>query len=178
MYKSNFYRRNLPHWQPPNAEYFFTFRLTGSLPNEVVNQLKKEQKLINNEELNLTESDGLRKIVKKKYKGLLDSGNVGPTWLADSDIAVIVVEALHHRDQNDYDLYAFCIMSNHVHVVFKLLHNTEAQFPVTEIFKRLKFFTALKANEELGRTGLFWHSKSYDRVIRNEKELEKKFDMC
>jgi len=93
--------------------------------------------------------------------------------LADSDIAVIVVEALHHRDQNNYDLYAFCIMSNHVHVVFKFLHNTEAQFPVAEIFKRLKSFTALKANEELGRTGSFWHSKSYDRVIRNEKELEK-----
>jgi putative transposase len=43
MKPKTYYRRNLPHYQPPGATYFVTFRLAGSLPHEVVARLKEEQ---------------------------------------------------------------------------------------------------------------------------------------
>ncbi|HPG47214.1 MAG TPA: hypothetical protein PKW76_16175 [bacterium] len=36
-----YYRRHLPHYQPPEATYFVTFRLAGSLPNQVMPRLKQ-----------------------------------------------------------------------------------------------------------------------------------------
>jgi hypothetical protein len=37
-----FYKRNLPHYQPPFATYFVTFRLANSLPRHIIEELKKE----------------------------------------------------------------------------------------------------------------------------------------
>ena len=37
-----FYRRHLPHFQPPGATLFITFRLAGSIPEEVLIQLREE----------------------------------------------------------------------------------------------------------------------------------------
>ena len=37
-----FYRRNLPHFHPTGAIFFVTFRLAGSLPAEIVEQLRTE----------------------------------------------------------------------------------------------------------------------------------------
>ncbi|PAU94971.1 hypothetical protein CK503_05765 [Aliifodinibius salipaludis] len=45
----NFYRRNLPHWQPPEAQYFITFRLAGSLPKEATQKIKSQRKEIEKE---------------------------------------------------------------------------------------------------------------------------------
>lgn len=180
----NFYRRNLPHWQPQEAEYFITFRLEGSLPKKVVEQLTKKRKLLQNaikrdelkpEEVSKQEQIIQRKIFQK-YEYLLDKEETGPTWLSNETVAKIVTEALHHRNQNQYDLYAYCIMSNHVHTVFKLLKTKEtlnSNRPVTDLLQKLKSYTAVHANKMLGRTGQFWHHESYDHVIRNSDELER-----
>jgi hypothetical protein len=37
-----FYRRNLPHIQPRGAAFLVNFRLTGSLPAEVVKELRDD----------------------------------------------------------------------------------------------------------------------------------------
>ena len=42
-YKS-FYRRNLPHIQPVDADLFVTFRLAGSLPKKVLAQMAEERR--------------------------------------------------------------------------------------------------------------------------------------
>jgi len=39
-----FYRRTLPHIQPPNATFFVTFRLAGSVPKSVLEQWKQEKR--------------------------------------------------------------------------------------------------------------------------------------
>ncbi|HEX6982988.1 MAG TPA: transposase [Balneolaceae bacterium] len=90
-------------------------------------------------------------------------------------VTQVVEEALHYRDSKKYDLYVYCLMPNHVHLVFQHLNNASSSksFPITEIMKGLKRYTALKCNKTLGRKGAFWQSESYDRVIRNQDELEK-----
>lgn len=34
-----YYKRNLPHYQPGNTDYFVTFRLANSLPKKVIDNL-------------------------------------------------------------------------------------------------------------------------------------------
>lgn len=178
----DYYHRNLPHWQPDNAEFFVTFRLAGSLPKAATQKLKLE---FNNQKETLAKTEmsdmlsdlQLRKqrLLFKKYELLLDKADSGPTWLSEYEIAKIVCEAIHYRDQKHYDLYAYCIMPNHVHMTFRQLKRNEdykQNLAVTGMLKNLKWFTALKSNQVLKRSGAFWQEESFDRVIRDQKELE------
>lgn len=105
----------------------------------------------------------------------MDHNETGPTWLRQQEIAEIVKEAIHYRDGNEFDLYAYTIMPNHVHLVFKHLMDSRTSkdtYPVTEILRKLKRYTARECNKLLQRTGSFWQAESFDRVIRNTRELE------
>lgn len=183
-----YYHRHLPHWQPNGAEYFITFRLVGTLPKNTITKLKNLRRRLSGK-IKDERSDKLsdlqikkhRKIFKK-YEQLLDGAETGPVWLSKPAIASIIEESLHYRDQKKYHLYAYCIMPNHVHLVFKLLVLIKKQteenikkidYPVTKILQSLKWYTALKSNEKLKRQGTFWQSESYDHVIRNSDELER-----
>lgn len=167
----SFYRRNLPHWQPEEAQFFITFRLAASLPTQVIEQLKTEQKELENSDLSPTQ---MQRRVFSKYEKHLDGTSIGPTWLENKKIAEIVCESIHYRDKEIYDLYAYCIMPNHVHLVFKLIRKKEQQptRPVTKVLQKLKRYTALECNKILNRKGQFWQYESFDRVIRANNELE------
>jgi putative DNA methylase len=92
----------------------------------------------------------------------------GPQWLLNPQIANIFAEALLHGEtvRRSYDLFAWAVMSNHVHVVMEPL------IPVSEIMRWLKVATANRANKLLGNTGkAFWRREYYDRWIRTTKEL-------
>ena len=171
----SYYRRNLPHWQPSGGEYFITFMLNNSLPAHVIRQIKENRKLLR-QDPDLEGSQLRKKIMRrifKKYEHHLENEHYGNHWLKQSKIARMVGEAIAYRDKSKYDLYAYCIMSNHVHMVFRLLKNgSEDEYPVTKILQSLKRFTAGKGNELLDRSGQFWHHESYDRVIRDQDELE------
>lgn len=185
----SFYKRHLPHWHPRGAKYFVTFRLAGSLPKVAVEKLKASREILNQEIAeNLTKGNGSdklsdlhkrKRLLLKKYEDLLDSPETGPTWLKEEKIANIVREALHHRDKVKYNLFAYCIMPNHVHVVFELFEDlensnkSETEYPLAKLLHSLKSYTALECNKLLSRTGAFWQPESYDRVIRDSEELEK-----
>jgi REP element-mobilizing transposase RayT len=191
-----FYKRHLPHWQPEGAEFFITFRLTGSLPKEVIARIKNERNILLKEAKYKIDSSGIlpgqqresdkmsdlrvtiQQKIFKKYDLLLDNAKSGPTWLQKKSVATVVQEALHFYDNKAYDLYAYCVMPNHVHVVFKHLGVNEEMnelndvYPITKILHSIKSYTALECNKILARTSAFWQSESYDRVIRDQDELE------
>ena len=179
-----YYRRNLPHYQPPNCTYFTTFRLVGSLPCEALNKLRDER------------TEAMRKIAglssrstrREKYlefrwryyvecDALLDAASTGPNWLAEAPIMSIVSDAMHYWDGNLYDLLGFTIMPNHVHLVFGVGEprpgSTGAGFVVTDILGSIKKYSARAAHIELRRDGDFWQHESYDHLIRNGEELER-----
>ncbi len=118
----SFYRRYLPHWQPPGKALFITWSL----------------------------HDG------------------DAHWLRQPEIARIVVDAIHFGAERmrRYDLHAFVVMSNHVHL---LVHpHVEAAV----ILKNLKGITARRSNVVLGRVGkIFWLDESFDHWIRGEVEF-------
>lgn len=172
----NFYKRKLPHWQPEGGEYFITIRLNGSLPRSAIDRLKNFRKQLYD---NYSENEeGLDVYIQRKtfrkYEELLDKGNTGPTWLGQNEIANIVEESIHYRNNKVYDLYAYCIMLNHVHMVFRHLKGErERKNPITNIMRNFKRYTARECNKRLHRSGAFWQSESYDHVIRDSDELEK-----
>ncbi|MGJ5816833.1 transposase [Paludibaculum fermentans] len=100
----------------------------------------------------------------------LDRAECGPLWLSRNDIADFVSEAIRcgERELNQYQLHAWSVMPNHVHLLIT---------PVIELRRlaqSLKGFTARQANLMLGRTGSpFWERESYDHWVRNEEEFQR-----
>ncbi len=81
----------------------------------------------------------------ERYEDLLDNPSLGPTWLKKKQIANLVKESIHHKDKKLYDLYAYCTMSNHVHLVFKHLPAPDdKEYPITNIMWNYKRYTARK----------------------------------
>ena len=75
-------------------------------------------------------------------------------------------------DAKRYELIAYCLMSNHIHVVLRLINDdTMPMFSLQQIMHSLKSFSASKCNELLDRTGAFWEHESYDRLVRDRAEL-------
>ena len=58
-------------------------------------------------------------------------------------------------------------MPNHVHAVIEIVD----AHSLTKIVRSWKSFTARRANEQLGRSGSFWHADYFDRYMRNETHL-------
>lgn len=177
-----FYRRNLPHYQPPGGTFFVTFRLANSLPKSVVISLKNEYAslLKKSENENETKRRNLLKIYFQKFDQFLDTANTGNLWLKEDSIAQTVADKIHDYHSQKYTLICFCIMPNHVHLLVELLSKDKqdkdeaAKFlPLTDVLKLLKGSTAYESNKVLDRRGQFWQHESYDHLVRNNDELER-----
>ncbi len=189
-----FYRRNLPHIQPRPGIFFITFRLAGSLPNHVIEQLKKDRQ----KQLKALAEKGVRpsefkdekyKVEKRnfaKFDEWLDKCTEGPVWLKDARVAQIVADKIHELDKKRYHLICYCIMSNHVHL---LIGQTESHrlaasnrpdqtknYLLTDTLRLLKGSTARLCNLHLGRSGKFWHNESYDHYVRDEEEFARSIE--
>jgi REP element-mobilizing transposase RayT len=90
-------------------------------------------------------------------------------YLRQPAIADIVVRSIQTGVVlGHYDLGAYAIMPNHVHLL--ILPKT----PPDQLMKSLKGSTAREANRALGRTGeTFWQKESYDHWVRDRQELER-----
>jgi REP element-mobilizing transposase RayT len=66
---------------------------------------------------------------------------------------------------------AFCVMSNHVHLVLRLLESENQEIFLSEVLESIKKFSARECNLAIGRTGQLWQKESFDRLVRDRKEL-------
>ena len=126
------YRRNLPHIQPVGACFFVTFRLKDSVPKVKLYELRQAFEANINRLKNGTSSVFLQQEIYNlqkqffgQYDQLLDTIQNGPHFLKQNNIAAIVANQIHRFDDELYNLLAYCIMSNHVH----LLIDTSIQLP-------------------------------------------------
>lgn len=175
---AHFYHRKLPHYQPAEATFFVTFRLAGSIPKDVIRRLRENHQLIKKgilaqKDLTDKEKRELQYAAQKQLfadtDAFLDTNPNEPYWLKEKAVAEIVSEAIHYRDMKQYDLQAYTIMPNHVHMIMTLLPDAPVLFKVMQHLKRN---AAKMSNKVLGRTGLpFWEDESYDHVVRDEKEF-------
>lgn len=179
-YKFSYHRR-LPHIQPEGATFFVTSRLADSLPVEVAEKLHRERDRIDAELAKIADKHeraekaylASRRLFGKWDKAL-DSSDAGIKHLANAQIAKLVVESLHFRDGKVYELIAYCIMPNHIHIVFMPLEESKDKYySLSKIMHSLKRHTAHEANLILGRTGTFWQHENYDHFVRDDAELER-----
>ena len=148
-----FWRRYLPHFTPEGQPVFVTWRLAGSIPVPPAALLK------NDPNPGKAFADFDRK---------LDTSQFGPRWLGDTRVASMFVSALKYGESTRrvYDLAAWVVMPNHVHIVI------QPREPLPEIMRWLKIATASRANRIIGiSNGPFWQREYYDHWIRSEKEL-------
>ncbi len=83
--------------------------------------------------------------------------------------AAIVQASLHFLDGPGYELLAYCLMPNHVHLVVHLPLDNPT--PLARTLQRLKSHTARHLNRLRESTGQVWQRESYDHRIRNAREL-------
>jgi putative transposase len=147
--------RRLPHFYPQDRWLFLTWHLHGSLRSS---QYPPPRKALAGEAFVLMDRE-------------LDKARSGPVFLKEDAIASLVATSLHRGvELGHYELAAFVIMANHVHVL--LLPKIAA----SRLMKSLKGATAREANRVLGRTGRpFWQKESYDHWVRNEVEWRRIF---
>jgi putative transposase len=184
------YQRNLPHFQPLGGTFFVTFRLAGSLPQAVLRKWASENVMSQRQRKRLFRTSGTedrestlemnrRRFIE--FKTLLHRVAAGPTWLADARVAKTVADAIIYRSDTVNTLDAYCVMPNHVHMVFSPLPDPnrisdstmsaeEAERSLSSIMHSLKTYTAHEANRLLTREGQFWERENYDHMVRDEAE--------
>jgi putative transposase len=182
------YKNRLPHIAPIGASFFVTFRLADALPQHLVRQL--EQELDAKEQLLRREfpNDWFRyfRVEKKrmftKYEHQLDRLRYGACHLKDPIAANLVINKLKRFDGQYYDLWAYCIMPNHVHVLldfsrqimecqnFFLLEIPKNYKQLDYVMMRIKGASSFEINRALNRKGTLWAKDSFDHYVRNEAE--------
>jgi len=149
-----FHRRHLPHIHELGQALFVTWRLRESLPPN-----RSFPQTI------MTSGQAFAQMDR-----LLDETRHGNFYLKRSAIADMVVEAIRFNAEvlQHYQLHAFVVMPNHVHLLVSPL------VPLPQLTKSLKGITAKRANLILGLTGTpFWQEECYDHLVRNPDEFRR-----
>jgi RecG-like helicase len=92
----------------------------------------------------------------------------------------IVLNAWRHFHNTRYELFAICIMPDHVHALFQPRPKNEAQtetrfWSLTELMRSLKSFAAREINRAEGKAGAVFGKETFDRYIRSDRDLADKF---
>jgi REP element-mobilizing transposase RayT len=149
-------RGDLPHLFKDGCSYFVTFCLADAVPAHLKRQRKIED---------LGEVDN----VAARYD---PDPSLGERFLADHRAASIVESAVRHFHGERYELSAWCVMPNHVHVVA----TPYAGHELSSILHSWKSYSAHQINKYLNRHGQVWESESFDHLIRNESAFGKLVD--
>jgi REP element-mobilizing transposase RayT len=79
-----------------------------------------------------------------------------------------VVEVLRHFHGCRYELLAYVVMNNHVHVVV----TPGEKRTIDDLVHSWKSFSANQLQRQFKRIGTVWLNESFDRIVRDEEELE------
>jgi REP element-mobilizing transposase RayT len=140
---------HLPHIDLKGYYQFVTFRTFESV-DEFVRKWDFNPAMSNKEK-------------QQKIDEYLDISIKG-AYLKD-DILKYLFELLITNDKKLYELVAFCIMNNHVHILFKPLES------LSKVMQMIKGVSAKKINEFLSQKGKFWADDYYDKAIRDENHF-------
>lgn len=83
----------------------------------------------------------------------------------NGEILITLSSFLKNKDQILYNLIAFFIMPNHVHLLIKPLKK------LSSVMHIVKGSSAKLINESMEKNGKFWANEYYDKAIRNEKHF-------
>ena len=154
-------RGRVPHWETSDASYFVTFRLRDSLPTEAVVRLMHERARMLAKATNYAQKMEVNRAFGKWLDTFLDRGH-GSSILRQH--GGVVAETLKHFDGKRYELQAWCVMPNHVHVLVYV----PGEARLDRILHSWKSYSAHAIG--LGR---IWAREYFDHIVRGEDEMER-----
>jgi REP element-mobilizing transposase RayT len=167
------YMRHLPHQVPEGFPIFLTWNLKGAMPRAAIEELRRERRRLGDQAPRPGETAAGRRIRENKQlfaaaDRFLDQAGEGPMHLKDPRAARIVEDSLLFGAGERYDLFAWCVMSNHVHVLLT------PRWELSKVTQRIKGFTAHQINGlQDARGRVFWQDESYDHWTRDEEEMSR-----
>ena len=93
----------------------------------------------------------------------------------------IVFDALRYFHNKRYELFAMCVMPDHVHFLLQPWpkDNDDAGkvlfWSLNELIHSLKSFSAHEINKKQGKSGAVWEKEQFDRYVRSDHDLHEKF---
>jgi len=105
--------------------------------------------------------------------------------LTETWMFAVIEDAILSDHKKEYMIHAYVIMANHSHAVIQPLPRVNtpsawcdcrAFYPLERITGKIKGRSARLINQGIGRLGTLWRDESFDRLIRNERDLEKTID--
>ena len=144
-------RGYLPHRDEPGLMQFVTFRLADAFPVALRAEWQALREIEDNRQR------------RRQLEIYLDQGR-GECPLRRPELAQLVEAALRFFHGTRYDLMAWVVMPNHVHVLF-----TQGTEPLGRVIGSWKSYTAKAANELLQRSGQFWDEDYWDTYVRNDE---------
>jgi len=144
----------LPHIDALGYYQFVTFRTNDSVDGYV-------NKLLSQKDL---------KISLKQYKIdiYLDSSTKGA--YLNGSILKYLYDFIKMHNKVIYELVCFVVMPNHIHILFKQIES------LPQTIKTLKAKSAKDINTLLQKSGKFWASGYYDKVIRDDEHFRKVYN--
>jgi REP element-mobilizing transposase RayT len=140
--------RHLPHLDIKGYYQFITFRTHDSVDG-FLKKLAQQNQPNNHKQLAID--------------NYLD-GSAKGAYLHDVALSSLY-RFLQEKDTVLYELIAFAIMPNHVHLLLKPLEN------LATMMQKIKGGSAKVLNQILNKQGRFWAQDYYDRLIRDERHF-------
>ncbi|MCB4758780.1 MAG: transposase [Sulfurovum sp.] len=140
---------HLPHVDAPGYYQFVTFRTHDSIDDYI-------QRVIS------------QKFTNKKKQYLVDQHlDTSPQGrYLNGRVQQYLYEFFLEQNGELYELVAFVIMPNHVHMLFK------PNKPLAKVMQAIKGVTSKQINVLLEQKGKFWASDYYDKAIRNQDHFD------
>src|SRR5262245_51405797 len=109
-------RGNLPHWYVPGAAHFVTYRIAGTIPANVLENLAARKAQLLQAPLLAGMTAPQRRLLTHKqlfadYDRYLDNHRE-VDWLARPEVAAMIRGNLYHHNDKKFHLLAYCIMPN------------------------------------------------------------------
>ena len=102
--------------------------------------------------------------------------------LTPAERDIVIESVLYAHDHRQYQLFAACVMPDHVHLLFEPQIKEQDKdgkpvfFSLGEILHGIKSTTAHKINKSAKVTGVhIWEEESFDRLMRSNSDSEEKF---
>jgi REP element-mobilizing transposase RayT len=151
-------RGYLPHFDAPRVAQLVTFRLDDSVPA----RLQRAYAAVQAGVRSAAQLDRARQRVFDHAEKYLGKGR-GSCRLGDPRAGRIVEDSLLFGEGREYELLAWVVMPNHVHVVVKPHDGTTLE----RMTRRWKSWCAHELHRVFGTRGRVWEPEVFDRRIRD-----------
>jgi REP element-mobilizing transposase RayT len=145
--------KRLPHIDYEKQFQFITFRTYDSIDDFVIRLQSQE---MDNSRRQYELDVYLDKIEKGRY--------------LNGEVLDFLKSHLFRLDGKSFQLFAFAIMPNHVHILLQQIDS------LSKILQHIKGGSSVEINRILNRSGTFWAKDYYDKGIRDELHFKKVYD--